>query len=77
MLSKEQSNELSQRVISVLSKERLSQCSKIQLQWMDWLMDKSLEKVDNDPNQITNERIVGIYEMVTQHLQPYEFDIEM
>ena len=44
MLSKEQSNELSQRVISVLSKERLSQCSKIQLQWMDRLMDKSLRK---------------------------------
>ena len=73
MLSKEQSNELSQRVISVLSRETLSKCSKIQLQWMDRLMDQSLEEVDNDPNQITNEMIVGIYEMVTEHLQPYDF----
>ena len=73
MLSRKQSNELSQRVISVLSKERLSKCSKIQIQWMDRLIDKSLEKVDNDPNQITNEMIVGIYEMVTEHLQPYDF----
>ena len=73
MLSKEQSNELSQRVISVLSKKRLSKCSKIQLQWMDKLMDQSLDEVDNDPNQITNEMIVGIYEMVTEHLQPYDF----
>ena len=73
MLSKEKSNELSQRVISVLSRETLSKCSKIQLQWMDKLMDQSLEKVDNDPNQITNERILGIYEMVTEHLQPYDF----
>ena len=73
MLSKKQSNELSQRVISVLSKERLSKCSKIQIQWMDRLMDQSLEEVDNNPNQITNEMIVGIYEMVTEHLQPYDF----
>lgn len=73
MLSKKQSNELSQRVISVLSKERLSKCSKIQIQWMDRLMDQSLEEVDNEPNQITNEMIVGIYEMVTEHLQPYDF----
>ena len=40
---------------------------------MDRLIDRSLEKVDNDPNQITNEMIVGIYEMVTEHLQPYDF----
>ena len=73
MLSKEQSNELSQRVISVLSRETLSKCSKIQIQWMDRLMDQSLEEVDNDPNQITNKMIVGIYEMVTEHLQPYDF----
>ena len=73
MLSKKLSNELSQRVISVLSKKRLSKCSKIQLQWMDKLMDQSLDEVDNDPNQITNEMIVGIYEMVTEHLQPYDF----
>ena len=37
MLSKEQSNELSQRVISVLSRETLSKCSKIQLQWIIWI----------------------------------------
>ena len=73
MLSKEQSNELSQRVISVLSRETLSKCSKIQIQWMDRLMDQSLEEVDNDPNRITNKMIVGIYEMVTEHLQPYDF----
>ena len=73
MLSKEQSNELSQRVISVLSRETLSKCSKIQIQWMDRLMDQSLEEVDNDPNQITNKMIVGIYEMATEHLQPYDF----
>ena len=72
MLSKEQSIELSQRVISVLSKERLSKCSKMQLKMMI-LMDQSLEEVENDPNQITNEMIVGIYEMVTEHLQPYDF----
>lgn len=73
MLSKEQSNELSQRVISVLSKERLSRCSKIQVQWMDRLVDQSLKEVDHDPNRITNEMIVGIYEMVTEHLQPFDF----
>ena len=46
MLSKEQSNELqSQRVISVgMSKRSLSKCSKIQLQWMDQLMDQSLDE---------------------------------
>ena len=73
MLSKKLSNELSQRVISVLSKERLSKCSKMQLEMMDQLMDQSLEEVENDPKQITNEMIVGIYEMVTEHLQPFDF----
>ena len=38
-------------------KERLSKCSKIQVQWMDRLMDQSLEEVENDPKQITNEMI--------------------
>ena len=73
MLSKKLSNELSQRVISVLSKERLSKCSKMQLGMMDQLMDQSLEEVENDPKQITNEMIVGIYEMVTEYLQPFDF----
>ena len=73
MLSKKLSNELTQRVISVLSKERLSKCSKMQLGMMDQLMDQSLEEVENDPKQITNEMIVGIYEMVTEHLQPFDF----
>ena len=73
MLSKEQSNELSQRVISVLSKERLSKCSKIQLEMMDSLMDQELEEVDNDPNKITEPMIQGMYEMVMEHLQPYDF----
>ena len=73
MLSKKLSNELTQRVISVLSKERLSKCSKMQLGMMDQLMDQSLEEVENDPRQITNEMIVGIYEMVTEHLQPFDF----
>ena len=69
MLSKKLSNELTQRVISVLSKERLSKCSKMQL----GMMDQSLEEVENDSKQITNEMIVGIYEMVTEHLQPFDF----
>ena len=73
MLSKKLSNELTQRVISVLTKERLSKCSKMQLGMMDQLMDQSLEEVENDPKQITNEMIVGIYEMVTEHLQPFDF----
>ena len=73
MLSKKLSNELTQRVISVLSKERLSKCSKMQLGMMDQLMEQSLEEVENDPRQITNEMIVGIYEMVTEHLQPFDF----
>ena len=73
MLSKQQSNELSQRVISVISKKRLAKCSKMQLQMMDRLIDQSLEEVENDPKQITNQMIVGIYEMVTEHLQPYDF----
>ena len=73
MLSEKESNELSQRVISVLSKERLSKCSKMQLQMMDRLMDKELEEVKNDPTQITDPQIMGIYEMVMDHLQPYDF----
>ena len=53
--------------------QNLSKCSKMQLEMMDQLMDESLEEVENDPKQITNEMIVGIYEMVTEHLQPYDF----
>ena len=36
-------------------------------------MNTTLKEVENDPKQITNEMIVGIYEMVTEYLQPYDF----
>ena len=73
MLSKKQSNELSRRVISVLGKETLMECSKVQLEMMDSLMDQELEEVDNDPTQITEPQIRGMFEMVMEHLQPYDF----
>ncbi len=73
MLSKKQSNELSQRVISVLGKETLMECSKVQLEMMDSLMDQELEEVDNDPTQITEPQIRGMYKMVMKHLQPFDF----
>lgn len=36
-------------------------------------MDQELEEVKNDPTQITDPQIMGMYKMVMDHLQPYDF----
>jgi hypothetical protein len=73
MINKKQANDLSQQVRSVLTVEKLKALSPMQLQMMDRLMDQSLEEVKNDTKQITSKMIVGMYEMVTKHLQPIDF----
>ena len=73
MINKKQANDLSQQVRSVLTVEKLKALSPMQLQMMDRLMDQSLEEVKNDTKQITSKMIVGMYEMVTEHLQPIDF----
>ena len=64
MLNKELSNELTKGNFSAFKK--VIKMPKMQLGMMDQLMDQSLEEVENDPKQITNEMIVGIYRW-TEH----------
>ena len=72
MLEQTQQETLSNKVLSVLGKETLMECSKVQLEMMDSLMDQRLERMDNDPNKITDSMIRGMYEMVMDHLQPID-----
>ena len=72
MLEQTQQETLSNKVLSVLGNETLMECSKVQLEMMDSLMDQRLERMDNDPNKITDSMIRGMYEMVMDHLQPID-----
>jgi hypothetical protein len=76
MLKKEEKEMLSKKVVSVIGIDKLNECTKVQLEMMDSLMDQRLERVDNDPTQITEPQIRGMYKMVMDHLQPIDLPKE-
>ena len=72
MLNKVQKQILSDRVCDVLGIDNLKKCSQNQLFYMDKLLDERLEELKDDPSKLDDKEIIGIYEMVTIHLLPYD-----
>ena len=72
MLNEIQKKQLTKRVISVLGIENLKKCSQKQLLYMDKLLDERLEELKNDQSKLNDEELLGIYEMVFEHLLPYD-----
>ena len=72
MLNEIQKKQLTKRVISVLGIEKLKKCPQKQLLYMDKLLDERLEELKNDQSKLNDEELLGIYEMVFEHLLPYD-----
>ena len=72
MLNEIQKKQLTKRVILVIGIEKLKKCSQNQLLYMDRLLDERLEELKNDQSKLNDEELIGIYEMVFEHLLPYD-----
>ena len=70
MLEKNQREHLTRMAISAIGIEKLEHCSKSQLELMDTIIDEQLDELDNDPTSITEAQLLGIYEIVVDHLLP-------
>ena len=72
MLNEVEKQTLSRRVGDVLGIENLKKCSQKQLFYMDKMLDERLEELKNNLSKLNDEEIIGIYEMVTIHLLPFD-----
>ena len=69
----QEAKKLSQRVLSVLG-TRLNSFHKQRFVALDNYLDKMLERHNGCQDTITDDEIEGAYEMVTEHLFPYDAD---
>tara|TARA_B100000674_G_scaffold428909_1_gene384444 strand:- start:31 stop:264 length:234 start_codon:yes stop_codon:yes gene_type:complete len=72
VLNEIQKKQLTKRVILVIGIEKLKKFSQNQLLYMDRLLDERLEELKNDQSKLNDEELIGIYEMVFEHLLPYD-----
>ena len=75
MLVNKDKEMLTKKVISAIGIDKLKECSKAQLDWMDKMLDEDLE--ERLPQEITEPQIIGIYTMVMEHLLPIDFSVEL
>jgi hypothetical protein len=73
MLDQKQLDDLSKRVTAAVGLSKLQALSNTQAQMCEVMLTKRLEKVDFQPDQIQDAEFVGIYEMVTEELQPIDW----
>ena len=75
MLEANDKEMLTKKVISAIGLDKLKQCSKAQLDWMDQMLDEDLE--ERSAQEVTEPQIIGIYKMVIEHLLPIDFSAEL
>ena len=73
MLNQKQLEDLSKRVTSALGISKLQALSNTQVEMCNVMLTKRLKKVDYQIDQIKDAEFVGIYEMVTEELQPIDW----
>ena len=73
MLNQKQLEDLAQRVTAAVGLSNLQALSKTQAEMCEVMLTKRLEKVDYQINQIQDAEFIGIYEMVTEELQPIDW----
>ena len=73
MLDQKQLDDLLKRVTAAVGLSKLQALSKTQAQMCEVMLAKRLEKVDYQTDQIKDAEFVGIYEMVTEELQPIDW----
>ena len=62
----------SKRVESVFGAEALNNLTHVQREMCEVLLTKRLEKVQYKIDLVTDDELIGIYEMVVNELQPYD-----
>ena len=73
MLDQKQLEELSKRVTTAVGLSKLQALTNTQAEMCEVMLAKRLEKVDYQTDQIKDAEFVGIYEMVTEELQPIDW----
>ena len=73
MLEQKQLEELKERVTAAVGLSKLQALSNTQAQMCEVMLTKRLEKVDYQIDQIQDAEFIGIYEMVTEELQPIDW----
>ena len=73
MLNQKQLEDLAKRVTAAVGLSKLQALSKTQAEMCEVMLTKRLEKVDYQINQIQDAEFIGIYEMVTEELQPIDW----
>ncbi len=61
-----------QKVLEVLG-SRLDQLIPQQLSLLDRALGRILERHHHNPSTVTADEIIGAYELITEHLYPFEF----
>ena len=72
MLERKHLELLSKRVESVIGAEALNNLTHVQRKMCEVLLTKRLEKVQYKIDLVTDDELIGIYEMVVNELQPYD-----
>ncbi|MDC1408442.1 hypothetical protein N8524_08995 [Candidatus Puniceispirillum sp.] len=73
VLDQKQLEDLAKRVTAAVGLPKLQALSNTQVEMCNVMLTKRLEKLDYQPDQIQDAEFVGIYEMVTEELQPIDW----
>ena len=73
MLEQKQLDDLSKRVTAAVGLSKLQALSNTQVEMCNVMLTKRLKKVDFQIDQIQDAEFVGIYEMVSEELQPIDW----
>ena len=73
MLEQKQLEDLKERVTAAVGLSKLQALSNTQVEMCNVMLTKRLKKVDYQIDQIKDAEFVGIYEMVTEELQPIDW----
>ena len=64
--------DLSQKLLTAVGKDKLQAASKRQLQLMDQMLVRRLQ---NKPDPVTEMELLGMYEMITEEVLPVSLPI--
>ena len=64
--------DLSQKLLTAVGKDKLQACSKRQLQLMDQML---VDRLQDKPDPVTEMELLGMYEMITEEVLPVSLPI--
>ena len=73
MLDQKQLEDLAKRVTAAVGLTKLQALSNAQVEMCNAMLTKRMKKVDYQTDLIKDAEFVGLYEMVTEELQPIDW----